>query len=63
MDVRAQLILTRAKELFARDNPAAHWVDTPDSHDFKTIERQAACLSRAERQLLEAGRIESVDQS
>jgi hypothetical protein len=63
MDKRAQLILTRAKELLARDGLAACWVDVPDSRNFKVMERQAACLSRAERPLLEEGRIDSVDQS
>jgi hypothetical protein len=63
MDKRSELILTRAKELLARDEPAFGWIDAPDGHDIQTIRRQAAFLSRAERQLLEAGRIESVDQS
>jgi hypothetical protein len=63
MDKRARLILTRAKELLVRDDPTAGWVEIPDGHDTRTIERQAACLSLAEHQLLAEQRIESVDQS
>lgn len=63
MNRRAQLILTRAKELLVLDDPTARWVEIPDSHDTETIKRQAACLSRAEGQLLGEEQIESVDQS
>jgi hypothetical protein len=63
MDERSQLILTRAKELLARDNPRAEWGDEAPALDTKTIERQATYLARAEHQLLGEGRIECVDQS
>jgi hypothetical protein len=63
MDKRSQLILTRAKELLARDDPSASWIDAVDRLDAKTIERQGSYLSLAEHQLLDEGRIESVDQS
>ncbi|MGE4248249.1 MAG: hypothetical protein AB7F09_02600 [Parvibaculaceae bacterium] len=63
MDARAQLILTRAKELLARDEPGTNWVDAIDRPDDRAITRQGAYLSRAEHQLLAEGRIDSVDQS
>jgi hypothetical protein len=63
MDERTQLILTRAKELLARDIPGASWINDVNRLDAKTIERQGGYLSIAEEQLLEEGQIESVDQS
>jgi hypothetical protein len=63
MDERSRLILTRAKELLAREHPGSGWREEMTALDAKTIERQANCLSRAEHQLLDEGRIESVDQS
>jgi hypothetical protein len=63
MDARAQLILTRAKELLARDEPGTSWLDAAQQSDNWTIERQGNYLSLAEHQLLDEGRIESVDQS
>ena len=63
MDERAQLILTRAKRLLARDDPETGWIDAKDRLDAETIERQATYLALAEHQLLDEGRIESVDQS
>jgi hypothetical protein len=63
MDERSRLILTRAKELLARDDPRASWIDAVDRLDTKTIKRQGNYLSLAEHQLLDEGRIESVDQS
>jgi hypothetical protein len=63
MDKRSQLILTRAKELLARDKPGGSWVDAADRLDAKTIKLQGSYLSLAEHQLLDEGQIESVDQS
>ena len=63
MDARAQLILTRAKELLAQDEPGMSWVDGADRADKRTIERQGTYLSMAEHQLLHEGRIDCVDQS
>ena len=63
MDARASLILTRAKELLARDAPGARWLDTVHKPGHETIERQGTYLSLAEHQLLVEGRIESVDQT
>jgi hypothetical protein len=63
MDERSLLILTRAKELIAREHPELAWHDGTTRPDAGTIERQAAYLARAEHELLHEGRIESVDQS
>jgi hypothetical protein len=63
MDERAQLILARAKELLVRDDPSSRWADTASRLDAKTLKRQGTYLSLAEGQLLDEGRIESVDQS
>ena len=63
MERRAQLILTRARELLARDDPHGKWLTPPDTPDSSALERQAAYLSAAEQQLLDEGLIESVDQS
>lgn len=63
MDERAQLILARAKELLVRDDPSSRWIEARDRLDAKTLERQGTFLSLAEHQLLDEGRIESVDQS
>jgi hypothetical protein len=63
MDERSRLILTRAKELLARDHPGLVWGDDSKGRDRKTIERQGTYLANAEHQLLTEGRIESVDQS
>ncbi|MGE3227130.1 MAG: hypothetical protein AB7I72_23850 [Parvibaculaceae bacterium] len=63
MDARAELILTRAKELLARDEPGTKWAGAAGRPDERTIKRQGRYLSQAEHQLLDEGRIESVDQS
>lgn len=49
--------------MLARDDPRASWIDAVDRPDAKTMERQGSYLSLAEHQLLDEGRIESVDQS
>ena len=56
MDERTQLILTRAKELLARDHPVTGWIGDTDRLDAGTIERQATYLALAEHQLLDEGR-------
>jgi hypothetical protein len=63
MDERSRLILTRAKQLLARDHPGCGWCDQATALDEKTMKRQATYLSLAEHQLLNEGRIDSVDQS
>jgi hypothetical protein len=63
MDEQSLLILTRAKELLARDHPGSGWRDGATGLDAKTIKRQGTYLTLAEHQLLDEGRIESVDQS
>jgi hypothetical protein len=63
MDKRSRLILTRAKELLAREHPGSGWGDEITGLDTRAMERQAAYLSRAEHQLLDEGRIQCVDQS
>ena len=63
MEARALLILARAKKLLARDHPQRAWLSAPDRLDGPTLKRQAAYLSIAEDQLLDEGKVESVDQS
>jgi hypothetical protein len=62
MDERSQLILTRAKELLARDHPGSDWCDKANL-DERTMKRQGTYLTLAEHQLLDERGIESVDQS
>lgn len=63
MDERASLILTRAKEMLARDEPGTIWIEAEERLGKRIIERQGSYLSRAEHELLKEGMIESVDQS
>lgn len=63
MDKRAQLILTRARNLLLRDHPDERWPAVTDKPDASVLERQGKYLSLAEDQLLREGVIESVDQS
>jgi hypothetical protein len=63
MDLRSQLILTRAKELLAIDHLQSGWNDSTARLDSQTIKRQGTYLALAEHQLLYEGRIECVDQS
>jgi hypothetical protein len=63
MEARAQLILTRAKELLARNEPGKIWIEAEERPGKRTIERQGSYLSRAEHELLDEGRIENVAQS
>ncbi|QIG46927.1 hypothetical protein G5V57_03690 [Nordella sp. HKS 07] len=63
MDKRTQLILARAKELFAADHAGAAWRAAIDNPDAAIMAHQGRYLSRAEDQLLAEGSIECVDQS
>jgi hypothetical protein len=63
VDKRASLILTRAKEILARDAPGTVWIEAEERLGKRIIERQGSYLSRAEHELLDEGKIESVDQS
>ena len=63
VDARAQLILTRAHELFARAHPGETWPNAIDRPHAKVFAKQAKYLARAEDQLLMEGAIDSVDQS
>ncbi len=63
MDKRAQLILTRAQELFAGTHPDETWRAGGDQTDAAVLKRQGEFLSLAEHQLLAEGVIDSVDQS
>lgn len=63
MDKRTQLILARAKELFAQDHPGQPWPAATDKPDTPVLALQGRYLSRAEDRLLAEGAIDSVDQS
>jgi hypothetical protein len=57
------LILARAKKLLARDHPQAMWLSAEERPDGSALMQQATCLSLAEDQLFDEGKIECVDQS
>lgn len=63
MDKRTQLILERAKELFAADHAGEPWPAFIDRPDAAILAHQGRYLSCAEDQLLAEGLIDSVDQS
>lgn len=63
MDERTQLILERAKELFAAEHAGEPWPAVIGTPDASVLAHQGRYLSRAEDQLLAEGLIESVDQS
>ena len=63
MDERSRLILTRAKQLLARDHPGSGWRDQVSALDEKKMKRQGTYLTLAEHQLLDEGRIDNIDQS
>jgi len=61
---RAVKVLAHAKHLFRDDNPGHHWPTASDlAQDDQLMRIQARYLQRAEQDLLQAGAIESVDQS
>ena len=62
MDERAQLILTRAHELFAQAHPGEAWPNAIDKPHAKVFAKQAKYLVRAGDQLVKESAIESVDQ-
>ncbi len=63
MDKRAELILTRAHELFAQAHPGEAWPQVTESPVAKVFAQKAKYLARAEDELLREGRIDCVDQS
>jgi hypothetical protein len=63
-NLRAEKVLTHARNLFKADHPEEKWPGPVDlAHDDRLMRIAARYLQRAEKELLAAGSIESVDQS
>ena len=60
---RSSLILARAKRLFQTDKPSAEWLYPDQLFSPAELKERANYVTRAERELIERGVIESAEYS